>query len=406
MQSSGRRHFLLFTQAGLLYEFSQQVQALVVGWQLYELTGSKLALGLVGLVQAVPAIALTLLAGHVVDRSEPLKIYRWVLRLSIAGAVMLVAVSGPGLGLSPWARAGWIYAASFVSGVGAGLAMPARTTVIARLVEREHYHESSAWTVSAIHLASVVGPAAGGLLFAWQGGRAPHAFDAGLLALGLVLIAPIRVPARPWEPKQEAPLEAVFSGLRYVFAHPLLLPALTLDMLAVLFGGVTALLPVFAKDILHVGPAGLGWLRAAPAAGALLASAWLIRRPVRRNAGKTLLLVVAGFGATILGFAVSKSFALSAGLLALGGALDSVSMVIRSVMVQLFSPEEMKGRIAAVNSIFISVSNELGTFESGLLAQLMGTVPSVLFGGAVTLATVAGTFLWSRPLRGMQLTAD
>jgi hypothetical protein len=175
-------------------------------------------------------------------------------------------------------------------------------------------------------------------------------------------------------------------------------------MFAVLFGGVTALLPVYAKDILHVGPVGLGWLRAAPAVGALLASAWLIRRPVRRRAGATLLWVVAGFGATILVFAVSTSFWLSAAMLFLGGVLDSVSMVIRRVMVQLFSPDDMRGRINAANSVFLTVSNELGVFESGVAAQLLGTVPSVLAGGAVTMLTVLAATLWSADLRAMELT--
>ncbi len=406
--AAGRRNFLLFTQAGLLYEFSQQIQALVVGWQIYVLTGSKLALGIIGLVQAVPAIVLALFAGHIVDRTEPMGIYRWVLRLSIVSALILAAVSGGGFGLSTGARVAWIYAASFVSGVGAGFAMPARGTLIARLVGRELYHESSAWTVSAIHTAAIAGPLAGGLLFAWLGGRAPHAVDAALLAAGLVLIAPITAPAAAPSyatANKESTGSAALAGLRFVFGHTLLLPALSLDMFAVLFGGVTALLPVFAKDILHVGPAGLGWLRAAPAVGALAASAWLVKKPIQRNAGAVLLAVVAGFGLTILGFALSTSFILSAAFLAAGGALDSISMVIRSVMIQIHSPDDMRGRISAVNSIFISVSNELGAFESGLLAQLMGTVPSVLLGGAVTLVTAAAATLWSGDLRRMDLPA-
>lgn len=400
-----RRHFLLFTQAGLLYEFSQQVQALVVGWQLYELTHSKLALGLVGLVQAAPAIALALFAGHVVDKTEPLSVYKNMLRLSALSALMLLAVSGGGLGLSVSARVAWIYAASFVSGVGGGFSIPARGALMARLVEREDFHMSSAWTVSAIHLATILGPAAGGLVFAWMGARAPHGLDLAFLVAALMLVAPVRAPAPASERVLETPAKAALAGLRFVFSHRLLLPALTLDMFAVFFGGVTALLPVYAKDILHVGPAALGGLRAAPAVGALLASGWLIRNPIRKNAGPILLAAVTGFGLTILGFAVSTSFILSAVLLAMGGALDSVSMVIRSVMVQLYSPDAMRGRISAVNSIFLSVSNELGTFESGLFAHLMGTVPSVLFGGAVTMVTVVAVTLWSGELRRMELKA-
>jgi MFS family permease len=378
----------------------------VVGWQLYELTGSKLALGLVGLVQAVPAIGLALFAGHMVDRADPLGVYRWVLRLSALAALMLLAVSGSGFGLSLHARVAWIYAASFVCGVGNGFSMPARGAVVGRLMAREDYHESSAWTVSAIHLATVIGPAVGGAIFAWQGARAPHGVDFFLLVAAMLVIAPMNVRAAQGEPRREGPIDAALAGLRYVLSHKLLLPALSLDMFALLFGGVTALLPVYAKDILRVGPVGLGFLRAAPAVGALIASGWLIKRPIRRHAGPILLVVVAGFGATILGFAVSTSFWLSAALLFLGGALDSVSMVIRSVMVQMYSPDDMRGRISAANSIFISVSNELGTFESGVAAQLLGTVPSVIAGGVVTLITVLAVTIWSGELRGMQLTAD
>ena len=378
-----------------------------MGWQLYELTGSKLALGMVGLVQAVPAIGLALFAGHVVDRADPLGVYRWVLRLSALAALMLVAVSGEGFGLSVSARVAWIYAASFVCGIGNGFSMPARGAVVGRLMSREDYHESSAWTVSAIHLATIIGPAVGGAIFAWRGARAPHGVDFALLAASLLLVAPLKVRAvEGGVQKREGPVEAALAGLRYVFSHKLLLPALSLDMFALLFGGVTALLPVYAKDILRVGPVGLGWLRAAPAAGALIASGWLIKRPIRRHAGLILLVVVAGFGATILGFAVSTTFWVSALMLFLGGALDSISMVIRSVMVQIHSPDAMRGRISAANSIFISVSNELGTFESGLAAQLLGTVPSVVAGGAVTLVTVLAVTLWSGELRGMHLTAD
>ncbi len=375
-----------------------------MGWQVYGLTNSALALGLIGLVQAVPAITLALFAGHVVDRAEPLGVYKNVLRLSVASALLLVAVSGRGFGLPVSARLAGMYLAAFVTGVASGFSMPARDALVPRLVTRQELHETSAWTVSAYHIANVVGPAAGGALFAWLGARAPHAVDAALLLAGLALLAFVVPPPVPAAPMQsEGGLAAATSGLRYVFSHPVLLPAIALDMFAVLFGGVTALLPVFAKDILLVGPVGLGLLRAAPAAGALLASGWLIRRPVRRHAGKILLWVVAGFGATILGFAVSRSFVLSAALLALGGAFDSVSMVIRVVIVQMSSPNHMRGRISAVNSVFISVSNELGAFESGLAASLLGVVPSVLFGGIVTMLTVAFVGLGSTELRRMHL---
>ena len=374
-----------------------------MGWQVYELTNSALALGLIGLVQAVPAIALALFAGHFVDRTDPLKVYKNVLRLNLVAAATLWAVSGSAFGLPLHARVLGLYAASFVSGVGLGFALPARDGLVPRLVAREELHETSAWTVSAYHLAAVAGPALGGALFGWLGARVPHGLDLALFATALAALGPVKLAPRARQPRREGLFDAVTSGLRYVFSHRVLLPAITLDMFAVLFGGVTALLPVFAKDILNVGPLGLDLLRAAPAAGALLASGWLIRRPVRRNAGVVLLWVVAGFGATILGFALSRSFALSAALLALGGAFDSVSMVIRVVIVQMHSPDDMRGRISAVNSVFISVSNELGAFESGLAAHLLGVVPSVLAGGLVTMVTVAAVTLSARDMRRMHL---
>jgi predicted MFS family arabinose efflux permease len=376
---------------------------MVVGWQVYDLTHSTLALGLIGLVEAVPAIALALFAGQFIDRANPLTVYKNVVRLVIVSALILCAVSGGG-GLPPPVRLGAIFFASFLGGVAGGFAMPARDAIVPRLVERAQLHETSAWTVSSFHVASIAGPALGGALYAWLGPRFVYGVDAALGAASALLLAAMtaKFPAAP-ERREESGLEAALSGLRHVFSHRVLLPAISLDMFAVLFGGVTAILPVFAKDILLVGPMGLGVLRAAPAAGALLASAWLIRRPVRRHAGAILLWVVAGFGMTILGFALSRSFVLSAVLLALGGAFDSVSMVIRVVIIQLNSPDAMRGRISSVNSVFISVSNELGAFESGLAASLLGVVPSVVAGGVVTMATVAAVALWSHELRRMHL---
>lgn len=243
-----------------------------------------------------------------------------------------------------------------------------------------------------MQLASVAGPALGGLLYAWKGAILPYLADACLLiaAIGSLFLVRFQ-PKAPEIRHHESFVESVTSGAKYVFSNQLLLSAMSLDMFAVLFGGVTAILPVFAADILTIGPTGLGVLRAAPAVGAIAMTLILLRIPVGRHAGRILLSVVTGFGFCILGFALSRELWLSVILLGLSGALDSVSMVIRTSIVQLNSPEHLRGRIAAVNSIFIGSSNEIGAFESGVAARLLGTVPSVIFGGTMTLLTVLGT---------------
>ncbi|NDD92794.1 MFS transporter [bacterium] len=277
-------------------------------------------------------------------------------------------------------------------------------SLMPQLVPREALAVSSAWLTSAFQVAAISGPAVGGLLFAWGGGKLAFGVEVILLASSQVLLLFLK-----FQPKVNQPLpgesfkEGLLSGLKFVFSHQLLLSALALDMFAVLFGGATALLPVFASEILQVGPLGLGWLRAAPAVGALIMSVALIRRPVGQHGGRILLACVAGFGLCIIGFGLSTSFWLSMAFLALSGALDSVSMVVRGAIVSLCSPDHMRGRVASVNSIFIGSSNELGAFESGVAARVLGTVPSVVFGGAMTLLVVAVTAKLAPRLRALDL---
>ncbi len=395
--------FRALTEARFLLSFARRMQTMVMAWQVYQITRDPLALGLIGLVEAVPSLGLALWAGDAVDRGEPLGVYRGVIGGSLLSVAMLLAAGR--LAPSAAGHVAWIYAAAFVAGVARGFSQPALYALVPRIVPREALARSSAWITTAFQTASVIGPGLGGVLFAWKGAPVPYALDAALLVGALTLTlrvrAPLPAPARPRA--AESPLARVTSGLRFVFADEILLSALALDMFAVLFGGVEAILPVFAAEILRVGARGLGVLMAAPAVGALLGSALMIRRPPDRGAGKTLLAVVAGFGACVIVFALSRSLWLSAGLLALAGALDSVSMVIRGAIVQLASPDDMRGRVAAVNSMFIGTSNELGAFESGAAAKLLGAVPSVVCGGLVTLATVAFAALASPKLRGLNL---
>ncbi len=396
--------FRRLVTARLLFTIGTQMQAVVTGWLIYELYRDPLYLGLIGAVEALPALGLALVAGYLVDRSNPVHVYRGVLVVSLASALMLFAATVLPGDVSVAERATLIYASAFLTGLARGFTSPAVYSMMPQMVPREALAASSAWLTSAFQVAAVGGPALGGLIFGFGGARLATLIQVALLVLGFIVFLGIRLqPKVVKRVKGEPILENLLVGVRYVFKSQYLLSALSLDMFAVLFGGVTALLPLFASDILNVGPEGLGLLRAAPAVGALLVSVFLIRRPIRKNAGRILLASVAAFGLCILGFGVSESFWISALILALSGAVDAISMVVRGTVVALHSPEHMRGRIAAVNSMFIGSSNELGALESGVAAKLLGTVPSVLFGGTMTLIVVAVT-AWRAPkLRELEL---
>ncbi|MFI5362803.1 MAG: MFS transporter [Elusimicrobiota bacterium] len=399
------KDFRKLTSARFLMTFAIQVQTLVMAWQVYSIKHDPWFLGLIGLFEAVPAISLALFSGDVVDRSDPLKVYKYVIRGCFLSALLLFVVSTPAAGIPAGDRVPWIYLAAFITGCARGFAQPSMYSLVPQMVPREALAVSSAWITAAFQTASVVGPGVGGILFAWKGERLPYGLD--LLLLGGSMAAAAMIELRPRPAPSGPPGETAFrratSGLRFVFADAVLLPALALDMFAVLFGGVEAILPIFAGDILKIGAAGLGLLQASPSIGALIGSALMIRFPVNRRAGRILLIVVTGFGFCIIGFAFSKTVWISLLLLGLAGALDSVSMVIRGAIVQISSPDHMRGRVAAVNSIFIGTSNEIGAFESGAAAKLLGTVPSVVAGGCLTLATVAAAALFAPKLREMDL---
>jgi MFS family permease len=402
------RDFRLLTQARFLFGISVQIQAVVIGWQIYEIKHDPLYLGLTGLVEAAPALSLALFAGEFVDRNNPLRIYRNVILLSLVSALILLFTASPFFPAADGQKILWLYLAAFITGSARGFSGPALYALIPQLVHREVLKVSSAWLSAAFQFASIGGPAIGGLLYSWRGPTLPYLIESLGLFSALVLLRGIAHRPRP-APKdglaaeKASRIQNIASGVKFVFGHQLLLSALALDMFAVLFGGVTAILPVFAAEILHIGPTGLGVLRAAPALGALFMSIYLIRHPIRGQVGRLLLSVIAGFGLCIISFGISRHYWLSLSLLVLSGALDSVSMVIRGTIVQLSSPEDMRGRIASVNSVFISSSNEIGAFESGVAAKLLGTVPSVIFGGTMTLLTVAATTLLAPKLRRMKI---
>ena len=387
--------FRRFVGSVLVLTVATQIQAVVVGWQVYALTKDALSLGLVGLAEALPFIGIALLAGHVADRVNRRRVVALATMVMVgcAAALLFLTLS---LGVFAGGRVWPIYGVIFVSGVARSFLQPARQALGAELVPRELYPNAVAWRSSIWQLAAVVGPALGGLLYGLAGPAEAYGVVLALLCVALGAILRLRHAGAARPAADESVTESLGAGIRFLRGEPVLLGAITLDLFSVFFGGATALLPIFAADILHVGPEGLGLLRAAPSVGAVVTSLVLAHRRPLGRAGATLLSYVALFGLSMIGFGLSRSFALSATLLALSGAVDMVSVVIRSTLLQISTPEGLLGRVSSVNQIFIGSSNEIGAFESGVAARLMGTVPSVVFGGMVTLLVVAVT-AWRVP---------
>jgi len=363
-----------------------QVQAIVVSWQIYQVTRDPLALGLVGLAEVVPYVSVALLAGHVVDRGDRRRISLWSLSVLLAATVTLFVLAL----IWPVPRVVWpYYVIIAICGLARSFLQSARSPLVAELVPRDLFANAATWRSSTWQLASVVGPALGGLSYAAFGARLTFGANIILAIVALVAMRQIRHVAPARALASASLVESLGESWRYLRGQPVILGALTLDMFAVFFGGATALLPIFADRILHVGPRGLGFLQAAPGAGAVLMAFVIAHRGPFQRAGRTLLTVVTIFGVCMIGFALSRTFALSFAFLFIGGAADNISAVIRSTLLQILVPQELLGRVSSVNAIFIGSSNELGAFESGVAAKLLGVVPSVVFGGGMTLLIVA-----------------
>lgn len=364
------------------------MQSLIVGWQMYELTRDPLALGLIGLAEAIPFMAVALYSGHVADRYNRKQIIAWFSFLFLLGTIFLLVLSRAELlaslsmGLLP------IYLVVALTGIVRAFLYPSAVALMAQLVPRHLYTNSSTWNSTVWHVAAISGPAIGGLVYGFFNVHVAYLTVILFVVIALTLLLFVKRTPAPQDQPDEKILQRLVSGLRFVFRNQVLLGTMSLDMFAVLFGGAVAMLPIFAGEILFVGPQGLGFLRAAPMAGAVIMSFILAYRPPAERAGKWLLVAVAGFGISIILFAVSRNFYLSLFLLLLSGLFDNISVIIRATALQLITPDEMRGRVAAVNSIFIGSSNELGSFESGVAARLMGLVPSVVFGGSMTLVIV------------------
>jgi MFS family permease len=367
-----------------------QLQAVVVGWQVYSLTHDPLSLGLIGLAEALPFISVALPAGYLADRRDRRAItVASLLVLACCSAALLALTATPGL----LARVGVypVYATIFVSGITRGILQPARQALSAEIIPRDIYQNAIAWRSSTWQTAAVIGPAIGGLLYGFAGPFASYGTATLLMLVAFAAFLMVRYTPEPRSLESDSMFAELLTGLRFVRSEHAILAALSLDLFSVFLGGAEALLPVFASEILKVGPQGLGLLRAAPAAGAVTMGIFLAHRPPFRRAGRTMLLAVAVFALAIVGFGLSRSFYLSLALLALSGMADNVSVVIRSTLIQLLTPPQMLGRVAAVNSIFIGSSNELGAFESGVAARLLGAVPAVVLGGSAALLVVGLT---------------
>ena len=384
------REFRWYVVSLFAMTLASQLQAVVVGWQVYAITHDPLSLGLMGLAEALPFIAVALPAGYAADRWNRRTITVSALAVLVACALGLLAFSAtPALfgrvGVAP------IYAIIFVSGIARSMLQPARQALGAEIIPRAMYENAIAWRSSSWQTAAVVGPAVGGLLYGFAGPVAAYAVGAVLMTFALLGFLIVRYRPAERELDRVPILIGLASGLRFVWREPVILAALSLDLFSVFLGGAEALLPVFASEILKVGPQGLGILRAAPAAGAVLMGVYLAHRGPIERAGRAMLFAVATFALAIIGFGLSKSFLLSGALLLVSGMADNVSVVIRSTLLQLLTPPEMLGRVSAVNSVFIGSSNELGAFESGVAARLLGAVPAVVLGGTASLLVVAIT---------------
>jgi MFS family permease len=381
-----QRDFLRFWWARLASTAASQMLMVAIGWQMYDLTGSAWDLGLVGLLQFLPALLLVLVTGDVIDRHHRARVA--AVAVGVQGLVALVLALAPH---SELPLRGLLLALSVVLGTAKAFQMPAQQALVPLLVPPALLPRAMAFSAAGMQLAIIGGPALGGLLYV--GGATTVYAACGLLFCAAALLL-LRIRHAPPAPRERASWQTLLAGVTYVRSNPVVLGAISLDLFAVLLGGATALLPIFAKDLLHIGPWGLGLLRGAPAVGALLMSIALSRWPITRRAGRRMLWAVAVYGLATVVFGVSTSFLLSMLALAVTGAADMVSIVVRQSLVQLETPDAMRGRVSAVNSVFIGASNQLGEFESGATAALLGPVGSVLLGGFGSIAIALLWFRW------------
>lgn len=399
------RDFSLFLLARLIVTIALQMQTLAISWRVYELTQDSFALGLVGLSEAIPAIAISLYAGYKIDHSDKRTSLLWVFTAFIATTILFGYFTSPKLltHLSNHQIVLCVYLSIFLWGIARGFSMPASFSLMSRLIPTELAANAASWSSTTWQIGAIAGPILGGFLYHRLGVSTLFAISFGLLLGAWTCIWALK-PQPPRHSHSKEPIgESIANGLRFVTHNPVILGALSLDLFSVLFGGVTALLPVFADTILKVGAEGLGFMRSAPSIGAALMLVFLTYFPPLKHSGYKLLGAVAMFGFCTILFAFSKNYYWSIILLALTGAFDAVSVQLRHTILQMTVPDEMRGRVSSVNTIFISSSNEIGAFESGVAARLMGTIPSVVFGGTMTILIVLGTYFKVPALRNFSI---
>ena len=398
------KEFRSYIGLRFFFTFAYQMQAIVLGIYIYQLTKDPLALGFIGLCEAIPAITIALYGGYIADKSEKrgllLKIFSSVFLCSI---VMLFVTSAP---LSSHISDYWtvkiLYGMVFCIGLARGFFGPANFSLQASIVPKEVYPNASTWSSSSWQMASILGPAAGGLIYGFFGITITYLVIVTFIFIALTCIFFLKVHQPTFTPK-EGIVKSLTEGIQFVFKTKMMVWAMSLDLFSVFFGGAVAILPVFANDILKVGPEGLGFMRAAVSAGSVFTMLAMTRFSPMNKPWRNLLIAVTGFGLSIICWSLSKNFYLTLFFLFLEGSFDSVSVIIRSTIMQLLTPDEMRGRVSAVNSMFIGSSNEIGAFESGLTAKLMRTIPSVVFGGTMTLAIAGITWLKTKSLTKLSL---
>jgi MFS family permease len=402
------KEFNLFLLVRFVLVFGWSMQFIIIEWQVYKITRDPLSLGIIGLMEIIPAVSMALFAGHIVDQSEK--------RNLLARCIAFFSLISFGLFFLTWTElvADWsqktilysIYGLVFFGGLLRSFFGPTIFSLVALIVPKKLYPNAATWSSSTWQIATVLGPAFAGFSIYWIGVHWSLCIVFALVLLSLFFVFFIKKKPILNPKKGEPVFRSLKQGVKFVFKTKAILGAITLDMVSVLFGGAVALLPIYAQDILKVGPEGFGALRAAPAIGAsitMLATAYI---PISRKAGMKLLAAIFGFGVSIIIFGISTVFWISMLALFFSGVTDGVSMVIRQTILQLKTPDEMRGRVASVNSIFVGSSNELGAFESGLTAKLMGTVTAVVFGGTMTLVTVLTMGIASPSFRKLDLTED
>lgn len=397
------KDFRWFTCARFILTFAIQMQSVIVGWQIYQITKDALSLGLIGLAEAIPFFLVALYAGHAADSFSRKKI---ILISSSVYFLCSLLLLGNTMVLSPVLRSYGaipVYCIIFITGIARGFFFPAQSAFSAQLIPKELFGNASTWNSVTWHTAAVSGPAIGGLIVGFYGFASAYVVVCFFTFLAFIFYVLIKSRPLPEKSREENIWESLTAGLKFVFSNQIILSAISLDMFAVFFGGAVCVLPIFADQILHIGAKGLGFLRAAPAIGSITMSLILAYNPPFKNAGRNLLMCVFGFGITIIIFALTSNFYAALIILLLSGMFDNVSVVIRGTILQLFTPDDMRGRVSSVNSIFIGSSNELGSFESGLAAKIMGLVPSVIFGGSMTLAVVSAIRKFAPELRRLKL---